>query len=101
MEFGIAMLFVLLVGRLFVYNYLEISPLKYGILRAMASQSRELDQALQELLMDKPDLKIVNKDYRTFEKIYLANLNMFILQYHESGRFSLRKGILQNKRFQI
>jgi hypothetical protein len=63
MESRVAVFFVLLVGRLFVYNYLEISPLKSGILSAMASQSRELDQVLQELLMDKPDLKIVHKDY--------------------------------------
>jgi hypothetical protein len=46
MEFRIAVFFVLLVARLFVYNYLEISPLKSGILSAMASQSRELDQVL-------------------------------------------------------
>jgi hypothetical protein len=101
MEFGIAALLVLLAGRLFVYNYLEISPLKYCILKAMTSQSKELDQALQELLMNKPDLKILNKDYRSFEKMYLASLNIFILQYNESDSFSLRKGILQNKRFQI
>jgi hypothetical protein len=46
MEFRIAVLFVLLVARHFVYNYLEISPLKSGILSAMASPSRELDQVL-------------------------------------------------------
>lgn len=101
MEFGIAALLVLLVGRLFIYNYLEISPFKYGILKAMASQSKELDQALEELLRNRPDLKVLNKDYRTFEKRYLANLNMFILQHNESDRISLRKGILQNERFQI
>jgi hypothetical protein len=101
MDFGIAVFFVLLVGRLFVYNYLEISPLKYGILKAMASQSKELDQALEELLKNRPDLKVLNKDYRTFEKRYLANLNLFILQHKELDRYSLRRGILQNKRFQI
>jgi hypothetical protein len=101
MEFGIAAFLVLLAGRFFVYNYLEISPLKYGILKAMASRSKELDLALEELLMNRPDLKVLNKDYRTFEKRYLASLNMFILQHKELDRISLRKRILQNKRFQI
>jgi hypothetical protein len=101
MEIGITALLVFLVGRFLVFNYLEVSPLKYGVLKAMASQSRELDQALQELLNNKPDLKILNKDYRIFEKIYLANLNMFIFQNNASDSFSLRKEILQNKRFQI
>ena len=101
MEIGIAALLVLLVGRFFVYNYLEISPLKYGMLKAMASQSREVNQTLQERLRDHPDLIILNKDYRNFEKIYLASLNMFLLQFKASDNVTLRKEILQNKPLQF
>ena len=40
MELAITALLVLLVGRFFVYNYLEISPLKYGVRTSVLTASR-------------------------------------------------------------
>ena len=101
MELAITALLVLLVGRFFVYNYLEISPLKYGVLKAMASQSREVNQALKRRLNDNSDLKILNKEYRNFERIYLASLNVFLLQFKASDNVSLRKEILETEQLQF
>jgi Holliday junction resolvasome RuvABC ATP-dependent DNA helicase subunit len=101
MELVVAALIGLCFVRLFVYDHLEISPLKYGVLKAMASQSREVDRALEKLLENKPDLKICNKDFRIFEKVYLANLNMYIFQYKGVDSMTLRKKILKNREFQL
>lgn len=93
--------FVLFFFLLFVYNHLEITPLKYGVLKAMATQSKEVDSALHEFLKTKDDFKILNKEFKVFEKIYLTNLNVYIFQFQETDIRTLRREILSKKNFEL
>ena len=58
MEIFLAGLFVLVIFLFVIYDYLEITVLKYGILRAIATQSKEVDRALEKLIANKDDYKI-------------------------------------------
>ena len=97
----ISTLFVLLFFLLFVYDNLEITPMKYAVLRAMASQSGEVDRSLHDFLRTKDDFKSMNKEYKRFQKIYLANLNVYILKFGEADNRMLRKEILSMKNIEL
>ncbi len=97
MVFVIIALFILLLFLLVVYNGLEITLFKYGVLRAMATHSKEVDSALHEFLKTKDDFKIRNKDYKKFEHIYLSSLNNYILQFNGADNQTIRRAILNNK----
>lgn len=97
----ISTLCVLLFFLLFVYDNLEVTPMKYAVLRAMATQSREVDRSLHDFLRTKDDFKIMNKEYKRFQKIYLANLNVYILKFGEADNRMLRKEILSMKNIEL
>jgi hypothetical protein len=101
MEMIAAALFVLVLLIVVIYNQSEISMLKYGVLRALATQSKVVDSALQELIATKDNHRITNKEYRRIEKIYLTRINVFLVQHDAVDDTVLREAILNNKRFQL
>ena len=101
MGISITALFVLCFFLLFVYNYLEITPLKYGLLKAMATQSKEVDSALHEFLKTKDDFKVLNKDFKRFEKIYLSSLNIYIFQFNGTDNRTLRSEIQKKNNIEL
>ena len=101
MEIMIAVPCVLLLCLIVMYNYLEITILKYGILKAMATQSKEVDRALKNLLKTRDDYKILNKDFKKLEKIYLTNLNSYLIQFSDADTNMLRREILKKDNFEL
>ena len=101
MEIMIAAPFVLLLCWIILYNYLEITALKYGILKGMATQSKEVDKALKNLLKTRDDYKIRNNDFKKLEKIYLANLNAYLIQRSDADTNMLRREILKKDNFKL
>jgi hypothetical protein len=101
MEIMIAVPCVLLLCLIVMYNYLEITMLKYGILKAMATQSKEVDRALKNLLKTRDDYKILNKDFKKLEKIYLTNLNSYLIQFSDADTNMLRREILNKDNFEL
>jgi hypothetical protein len=101
MELIAAALFVLALVYVVIYNQVEISILKYGMLRALASQSKVVDSALQELLATKDDHRITNKEFRRIEKIYLNRINLYLLRHQDVDDTVLRRDILTSKRFEL
>lgn len=97
----IAAPFVLLLCWIILYNYLEITALKYGILKGMATQSKEVDKALKNLLKTRDDYKIRNNDFKKLEKIYLANLNAYLIQRSDADTNMLRREILKKDNFKL
>jgi hypothetical protein len=101
MEILIAGLFVLVIFLFVLYDYSEITALKYGILKAMATQSKEVDRALQKLIATKDDYKILNKEFKNLEKIYLTNLNSYLILFMETDSIALRRSILKKDNFKL
>jgi hypothetical protein len=101
MEIFLAGLFVLVIFLFVIYDYLEITALKYGILRAIATQSKEVDRALEKLIANKDDYKILNKEFKNLEKIYLTRLNSYLIQFTDADRIALRKKILKKDNFRL
>jgi len=101
MEFAIAALFVLALFLFVVYEYFEISALKYGVLKGMATQSKKVDKALQELLTTKTDNKILNNEFKKLERIYLTNLNLYLIQHMDADHLNLRREILNKENFEL
>lgn len=101
MEFVIAALFVLALFRFVVYDYFEISALKYGVLKAMATQSKTVDRALQELLKTKDDDKIINKEFKKLERIYITKLNRYLMKHKDADAVILRRKILKKENFEL
>ena len=101
MEIMIAVPCVLLLCLIVMYNYLEITILKYGILKGMATQSKEVDRALKNLLKTRADYKILNKDFKKLEKIYLTNLNSYLIQFSDADTNMLRRKILKKDNFEL
>jgi hypothetical protein len=101
MEFVIGALFVLALFLFGVYEYFEISTLKYAILKAMAAQSKKVDRALQELLKTKDDYRIKNKEFKKIEKIYINNLNQYLIKHKDTDDSMLRRDILKKKNFEL
>jgi hypothetical protein len=101
MEIMIAVPCVLLLCWIVIYNYLEITALKYGILKGMATQSKEVDKALKNLLKTRDDYKIRNNDFKKLEKIYLTNLNAYLIQLSDADTNMLRREILKKDNFEL
>jgi hypothetical protein len=101
MEIFLAGLFVLVIFLFVIYDYLEITALKYGILRAIATQSKEVDRALEKLIAAKDDYKILNKEFKKIERIYLTSLNSYLIQLPDADSFTLRNIILRKDNFKL
>lgn len=101
MEIVIAGLSVLLICLFVIYDYLEITALKYGILKAISTQSKDVDSALQKLLKSKDDYKILNKEFKKIEKIYLTSLNSYLIQLSDADTDTLRREILKMDNFEL
>lgn len=101
MEIMIAVPCILLLCLIVMYNYLEITILKYGILKAMATQSKQVDRALKNLLKTRDNYKILNKDFKRLEKIYLTNLNSYLIQFSDADADMLRREILKKDHFEL
>jgi hypothetical protein len=84
-----------------VHGYLEITPVKYGVLKAMASQSERASRTLHELLEIKSDYKISNKDFKKVEKIYINDLNRYLFQFRGADVLTLRREILMPDRLEL
>lgn len=101
MEILLAGLFVLVIFLFVIYDYLEITALKYGILRAIATQSKEVDRALEKLIAAKDDYKILNKEFKKIEKIYITSLNSYLIQLPDADSIALRNIILKKDNFKL
>ena len=101
MELIAAALFVLALVYVVIYNQVEISMFKYGILRALASQSKVVDNALQELLTSKDDYRIKNKEFRRIEKLYMHRINLYLLRHQDVDDTMLRRDILKSKPIEL
>ena len=87
--------------RFGVYGRLEMSVWRYGILKAMAAQSKDVNHALQELLRQKGDCKVTNGEFKLMEKVYIDNLNRYLLQRGHADNSALRCEILKNEKFEL
>ncbi len=96
---GAALVLVLII--VVVYDYFEITAMKYCVLKAMADQSKAVEGALLNLLKTRNDFKLLNKDFKMIEKIYLTRLNKYLIQRSESDGRSLRREILRNENFEL
>ena len=101
MEIMIAGSCVLLLCLIVMYDYLEITALKYGVLKAIAAQSKEVERALKSLINTRDDYKILNKDFKKLEKIYLTNLNSYLIQLSDADTNMLRREILKKDNFEL
>ena len=101
MEIMIAGSSVLLLCLIVMYDYLEITALKYGVLKAIAAQSKEVERALKSLIKTKDDYKILNKDFKKLEKIYLTNLNAYLIQLSDADTNMLRREILKKDNVEL
>ena len=79
--------------RLLVYGNLEITPLKYCVLKSMADQSKAVDSELTKLLDHKTDYKILNKEFNRLEKIFVGRLNTYLFEFRHSENLVIRKEI--------
>lgn len=93
--------FVLVIFLFVIYQYLEISALKYGVLKAMATQVMAVNRALQELLKTKDDYKILNKEFKKLESIYLISLNLYLIHHKDADSLKLRREILNKENFEL
>jgi len=87
--------------RFGIYGQLELSVWRYGILKAMAAQSRDVNRALQELLREKDDYKVTNGEFKSLEKLYIDNLNRYLVQQGHADSAALRREILENEKFEL
>lgn len=101
MEIVIAGLIVLLVCLFVGYDHMEITTLKYGLLKAIATQSKDVDSALEKLLKSKDDCKILNKEFKKIEKIYITRLNSYLIQRSDADIDTLRREILKTDNFEL
>lgn len=87
--------------RLLVYGNLEITPLKYCVLKSMAAQSKAVDSELTKLLDHKTDYKILNKEYNRLEKIFVGRLNTYLFEFRHSENLVIRKEILKTNKLEF
>lgn len=80
-----------------LYGFGELSPMKYALLRAMATQSASVNRALREVLCRRVDDKLRNRDFRRLEKVYLAGVNTYLLRHGTMENARLRRSILRNE----
>ncbi|WP_372678951.1 hypothetical protein, partial [Desulfosarcina sp.] len=79
MNITIGAVLVLVLVVVMIYDYFEITAIKYCVLKAMASQSKAVERALHNLLKTRHDYKLLNKDFKKIEKIYLNSLNKYLI----------------------
>ncbi|MDJ0783221.1 MAG: hypothetical protein QNJ22_14685 [Desulfosarcinaceae bacterium] len=84
-----------------VYEHMEINTIKYGILNAIASQSAAVNDALLQLLRSKESPRILNKDYRKLEKVYLSRLNRYLIEHIDADNRTVKKEILMRRDFTL
>jgi hypothetical protein len=87
--------------RLLVYENLEITPLKYCVLKLMAAQSTTVDHELTKLLNHKIDYKILNKEYKRLEKIFVGRLNTYLFEFRHSEIQVIRKALLKTNKLEL
>jgi hypothetical protein len=87
--------------RLLVYENLEITPLKYCVLKLMAAQSTTVDRELTKLLNHKIDYKILNKEYKRLEKIFVGRLNTYLFEFRHSEIQVIRKALLKTNKLEL
>ena len=95
---------VLLLAALFrfgIYGHLEMSLWRYGILKAMAAQSRDVNRALQELLRGRDDYKISNREFRSLENLYVSHLNRYLLRRGRIDDAVVRREILESDNLEL
>ena len=94
-------LLALYLFRLLVYGKLEITPLKYCVLKSMAAQSKAVETELTKLLEDRTDYKILNKEFNRLEKIFVGKLNTYMFEFRTSGTQDIRKEILGTDKLEL
>jgi len=67
----------------------------------MATQSEEVNRALQKLLNAKGDYKIINKEFKKLEKIYLSSLNLYLIDRRGADGPTIKREILKNENFKL
>ena len=101
MELLLAGIVAFFLYRVFVFGNLEITPLKYCILKSMANQSKDVAIELEKLLRKKPDYKIINKEFKSLEKIFVGNLNTYFFEIRQSDVHEFRKRILKTTKLEL
>jgi hypothetical protein len=101
MGFLLISIFALFLFWLVVYGNLEITPLKYCILKSMADQSKEIDEELNKLLKSRTNYKILNNDFNRLEKIFVGKLNTFLFEFRNSETKVIRKEILKTNKLDL
>jgi hypothetical protein len=84
-----------------VYGMLEISPLKYCLLKSMAAQSKAVETELVKILNKRADYRILNKEYKRLEKIFVGKLNTYLFELRNYGTQELRKEILKTNNLEL
>jgi hypothetical protein len=87
--------------RWLVYGNLEITSLKYCVLKSMAAQSKAVDSELTQLLDHKSDYKILNKEFSRLEKIFVGRLNIYLFEFRHSENLVIRKEILKTNKLEL
>ena len=98
---SIGAVLVLVLIIVVVYDHFEITAMKYFVLKAMATQSKAVERALHNLLKTRHDYKLLNKDFKRIERVYLSSLNKYLVQRSKSDGRSLRREILRNENFEL
>ena len=99
MGFMLIVLVAYLFYRLLIYSNLEITPHKYWLIRAMVRESQGVDDALKELLKEKQNYKILNKEFSVLENTFIKECNQLILMSWGTNNTTLRKEILNRESF--
>jgi hypothetical protein len=100
---GILLLSILtlILFRVLIFGNMEITPLRYCVLKSMASQSKAVDSELTKLLDHKSDYKILNKEFSRLEKIYVGRLNTYLFAFRHSENQVIRKEILKTNKLEL
>ncbi len=101
MNITIGAVLVLVLVVVMIYDYFEITAIKYCVLKAMASQSKAVERALHNLLKTRHDYKLLNKDFKKIEKIYLNSLNKYLIDRSEADGRSIKREIFNNENFEL
>ena len=100
-DIAIGAVLVLVLIIVAVYDYFEITAMKYCILKAMAAQSKAVEMSLHNLLKTRNDFKLLNRDFKNIEKIYLTSLNDYLIQRSDSDGRNLRREIFKKENLEL
>ena len=67
----------------------------------MANQSKDVANELEKLLSKKTDYKIINKEFKRLEKIFVGNLNNYFFEIRQSDIQEFRKRILKTTNLEL